>query len=267
VDSRRVVVPRVPEASPLPPAPESAPPSVRRHSMPRALQNNIRDRSLTSSSSTGAPGGRQSQDLDALLNSLQVDSRTVPVTHQQQQPAPAAHQHQHQHHAPAAGGAGMPSMRAPGSGGAPMGAPAAATPKGSCATCQRPIQGPMMQALGGTYHPNCFVCGNCGESLGSGSFFQTDGRPTCSRCYQVHTTAHDTIRHTRARAAAHATHMTAHALTRVLFHHPKGPVLRAVCALQPGDPGPVHQRPQQAVARQLLHLRPVPQALRHRSLL
>lgn len=81
----------------------------------------------------------------------------------------------------------MPSMRAPGSGGggAPMGAPAAATPKGSCATCQRPIQGPMMQALGGTYHPNCFVCGNCGESLGSGSFFQTDGRPTCSRCYQA----------------------------------------------------------------------------------
>lgn len=92
------------------------------------------------------------------------------------------------------------------------GAPPQGPPKGTCGTCQRPIQGPMMQvgfsfcarecvgathsnsylpsvsifqALGRTYHANCFICGSCGEGLGTGTFYQSDGKPTCARCYQV----------------------------------------------------------------------------------
>jgi len=61
-----------------------------------------------------------------------------------------------------------------------------ATPsKGVCATCRKPIHAQLMQALGKSYHTSCFVCTNCGESLGTGTFYQTDGNPNCQRCYEA----------------------------------------------------------------------------------
>lgn len=56
--------------------------------------------------------------------------------------------------------------------------------KGICAFCNKPIHGDVMQALGNTYHPEHFVCNSCQEPLGTKSFYESDGQPTCDRCYK-----------------------------------------------------------------------------------
>ncbi|KAL6069755.1 LIM domain-binding protein 3 [Balamuthia mandrillaris] len=111
---------------------------------------------------------------------------------QQQQPyqlpyqQPYSQQPPHQQrYPPAAGGMGLgPGPAGPGSAGLGAGAMSGVAAKGMCTTCSKPIYGQMLQALGKVFHPNCFVCGNCGSSLGTGSFYQTDGLPQCQRCYQ-----------------------------------------------------------------------------------
>lgn len=55
--------------------------------------------------------------------------------------------------------------------------------KGGCASCGRPILGESITALGKTYHPEHFLCGNCNRPLGTSSFFEQDGVPNCERCY------------------------------------------------------------------------------------
>lgn len=56
--------------------------------------------------------------------------------------------------------------------------------RGICATCKRPILGEMMQAMGKTFHPEHFVCGNCQDPLGTRNFYEVDGQPNCDKCYQ-----------------------------------------------------------------------------------
>jgi len=57
--------------------------------------------------------------------------------------------------------------------------------RGMCATCRKPIFGEMMTALGRTYHQEHFVCGACGNPIGTGNFFEQEGQPHCERCFSA----------------------------------------------------------------------------------
>lgn len=52
-----------------------------------------------------------------------------------------------------------------------------------CDTCKQPIQGPCVQAVGKTYHPEHFVCSYCGRQIGSEGFKVDRGKPYCQDCY------------------------------------------------------------------------------------
>eukprot|EP01113_Clastostelium_recurvatum_P030880 TRINITY_DN37_c0_g1_i1.p1 TRINITY_DN37_c0_g1~~TRINITY_DN37_c0_g1_i1.p1 ORF type:complete len:533 (-),score=158.98 TRINITY_DN37_c0_g1_i1:142-1740(-) len=56
--------------------------------------------------------------------------------------------------------------------------------RGVCQSCRKPILGEVIQALGKTFHPEHFVCGNCQNPLGTSNFYEQDGAPHCERCYQ-----------------------------------------------------------------------------------
>jgi hypothetical protein len=43
----------------------------------------------------------------------------------------------------------------------------------------------MVQALGRTYHPEHFNCGNCRDALGTKNFYEQGGQPICNNCYQL----------------------------------------------------------------------------------
>jgi len=58
------------------------------------------------------------------------------------------------------------------------------TSRGTCAQCRKPILGEVIQALGKTFHPEHFACGNCQNPLGTANFYEQDGQPHCERCYQ-----------------------------------------------------------------------------------
>ncbi|ELP90045.1 transforming growth factor beta-1-induced transcript 1 protein, putative [Entamoeba invadens IP1] len=53
-----------------------------------------------------------------------------------------------------------------------------------CATCGKPITAGMVNALGKTYHSECFVCTKCKSPFASPQFFQKDGNPYCEQCYK-----------------------------------------------------------------------------------
>ena len=57
------------------------------------------------------------------------------------------------------------------------------TPQASretCARCGRAIMEATLKALGQVYHPNCFVCSMCPQSLEGVEFFVTeDNKPMC----------------------------------------------------------------------------------------
>jgi len=55
--------------------------------------------------------------------------------------------------------------------------------RGTCQQCRKPILGEIVQAMGNTYHPEHFVCGNCHESLGNRNFFPHNNIPHCDRCF------------------------------------------------------------------------------------
>ncbi|XP_072273108.1 transforming growth factor beta-1-induced transcript 1 protein [Pyxicephalus adspersus] len=55
--------------------------------------------------------------------------------------------------------------------------------KGLCQSCQRPIAGQVVTALGHTWHPEHFVCAHCKSLIGSTNFFEKDGRPYCEKDY------------------------------------------------------------------------------------
>uniref|UniRef100_A0A8C5SXV5 Transforming growth factor beta 1 induced transcript 1 n=1 Tax=Laticauda laticaudata TaxID=8630 RepID=A0A8C5SXV5_LATLA len=57
------------------------------------------------------------------------------------------------------------------------------TAKGLCASCQKPIAGQVVTALGSTWHPEHFVCTYCQKEMGGSNFFEKDGAPYCERDY------------------------------------------------------------------------------------
>lgn len=56
--------------------------------------------------------------------------------------------------------------------------------KGTCWTCKQAILGEVVTAVGKTFHPEHFVCGNCRNPLGSGVFYEQGGVQHCERCFQ-----------------------------------------------------------------------------------
>uniref|UniRef100_V9L321 Paxillin-like protein n=1 Tax=Callorhinchus milii TaxID=7868 RepID=V9L321_CALMI len=55
--------------------------------------------------------------------------------------------------------------------------------KGTCASCNKPIVGKVVTALGRTWHPEHFVCSHCGQEIGTKGFYERDGRPFCHEDY------------------------------------------------------------------------------------
>jgi len=52
-----------------------------------------------------------------------------------------------------------------------------------CASCGLPITSQVINAIGSNWHPSCFVCTNCLGGFNDGSYFERDGRPFCSKCF------------------------------------------------------------------------------------
>ncbi|KAL1788084.1 integrin alpha-D [Sigmodon hispidus] len=55
--------------------------------------------------------------------------------------------------------------------------------KGLCGSCNKPIAGQVVTALGRAWHPEHFVCSGCSSTLGGSSFFENGGAPFCTECY------------------------------------------------------------------------------------
>ncbi|KAM5125899.1 transforming growth factor beta-1-induced transcript 1 protein-like, partial [Mantella aurantiaca] len=55
--------------------------------------------------------------------------------------------------------------------------------KGLCHSCQRPIAGQVITALGHTWHPEHFVCSHCKSLIGNTNFFEKEGKPYCEKDY------------------------------------------------------------------------------------
>ncbi|XP_067944774.1 PDZ and LIM domain protein 7-like isoform X2 [Watersipora subatra] len=53
-----------------------------------------------------------------------------------------------------------------------------------CAKCRQAIIGDTVNALDKTWHPNCFVCDECGDAISSGAFHVEEGRPYCMKDWQ-----------------------------------------------------------------------------------
>jgi hypothetical protein len=53
----------------------------------------------------------------------------------------------------------------------------------SCAGCGRAITGDYVEAMGRSWHPECFVCSACGQPIGAREYFENEGKPYCSSCY------------------------------------------------------------------------------------
>jgi len=56
--------------------------------------------------------------------------------------------------------------------------------RGTCGTCKGAILGEVISALGKSYHPEHFTCGNCKTPLGTRNFYEQNGAPHCEPCYQ-----------------------------------------------------------------------------------
>ncbi|KAH0511762.1 Leupaxin [Microtus ochrogaster] len=59
----------------------------------------------------------------------------------------------------------------------------ATVPKGHCASCEKPIAGKVIHALGQSWHPEHFICNHCKEEIGSSPFFERNGLAYCSKDY------------------------------------------------------------------------------------
>ncbi|XP_071808220.1 PDZ and LIM domain protein 5-like isoform X1 [Asterias amurensis] len=55
-----------------------------------------------------------------------------------------------------------------------------------CAICHRSIsQGGCVQAMGSTYHQDCFLCHHCNEPITGTAFHISEGKPYCKKDYQA----------------------------------------------------------------------------------
>lgn len=52
-----------------------------------------------------------------------------------------------------------------------------------CGSCNKPIKGRSITALGRVWHPEHFVCTTCHDPLSGGSFFERDDKPYCEAHY------------------------------------------------------------------------------------
>jgi len=52
-----------------------------------------------------------------------------------------------------------------------------------CGGCLKPILTNYISAMGKQWHPECFVCRECGAPFTNGSFFELDGQPYCETHY------------------------------------------------------------------------------------
>jgi paxillin len=55
--------------------------------------------------------------------------------------------------------------------------------KGVCAACDKPILGKAINAIGKTWHPEHFTCGQCEMELASVTFYEYNGTPYCEKDY------------------------------------------------------------------------------------
>jgi paxillin len=58
-----------------------------------------------------------------------------------------------------------------------------------CASCDQPIKGDCVNALGQKWHPDHFVCFYCHKAFPGGSFFEYQGKPYCEIHYHQMTGA------------------------------------------------------------------------------
>jgi len=56
--------------------------------------------------------------------------------------------------------------------------------RGQCFTCGQAILGELISALGKSFHPEHFTCGNCRKALGTANFYEQNGVPQCESCYK-----------------------------------------------------------------------------------
>ncbi|KND01734.1 uncharacterized protein SPPG_03527 [Spizellomyces punctatus DAOM BR117] len=54
-----------------------------------------------------------------------------------------------------------------------------------CVVCHKPLSGPVVNAMGRTYHPEHFTCFSCNRQLGHGRFFEKAGEAYCDSCWQM----------------------------------------------------------------------------------
>ncbi|KCV69420.1 paxillin [Fonticula alba] len=135
-----------------------SPASVSPVSPPAAVQPPAASSNVTSS-------------VDALLSELATPSRTF------SQPPP-----------PAATSPPAPAVDSP-----PPAAqtftPPASTPaptgpsKGNCGSCNEPVIGEELRAMGKIFHPEHFTCLHCRKSLSGATFFEHNSNSFCDKCY------------------------------------------------------------------------------------
>ncbi|XP_055343065.1 transforming growth factor beta-1-induced transcript 1 protein-like isoform X2 [Paramacrobiotus metropolitanus] len=53
-----------------------------------------------------------------------------------------------------------------------------------CGTCQQPISGRCITAMGKKFHPDHFVCSYCVRPLNKGTFKEHAGKPWCHNCFE-----------------------------------------------------------------------------------
>lgn len=56
-------------------------------------------------------------------------------------------------------------------------------PKGDCSACGKPIIGQIIMALGRMWHPEHYVCCQCGTELGRSNFIERGGKAYCENDY------------------------------------------------------------------------------------
>jgi len=54
-----------------------------------------------------------------------------------------------------------------------------------CRSCNQPIRGSVINALGGSWHPEHFSCQSCHQPFPGGVFFEVNGLPYCEQHYQL----------------------------------------------------------------------------------
>jgi len=56
-----------------------------------------------------------------------------------------------------------------------------------CASCNQSIKSDVINALGSTWHSDCFVCQYCKKPFSGGTYFNHNGQPFCEQHYHTQT--------------------------------------------------------------------------------